>query len=257
MRVAFISDVHANLHALEAVLAHVEDQRVDKLFSLGDVVGYNAHPTECVRIVRERASLSLLGNHDWAATIGMPEGFNVVAKVAIDYTRRELDAESAKYLSGLSASGEFDFGPMKGHFYHGSHADPLWQYVFPAAAPDVFESLLADFADDTPRMVAFGHTHVPMVLASHELPASTLGDFQPSFPHDGRDAARTHPLVLFNPGSVGQPRDGDPRASYAIVDSADQSVRFHRVEYDVAAAARAIREAGLPGVLAERLAIGR
>ncbi len=257
MKIALVSDVHANLHALDAVLDHMGSVGADQIYSLGDVVGYNAFPSECTRLLREKASVSILGNHDWAATKGSPDGFNIAAKAAIDFTRRHLDEEDVKYLSSLAPNATIDQPGFILDLFHGSIADPLWQYVFPSAAPGVFREIADELPPTRRRVVVLGHTHVPMALSSHALSAEDLGDFHTGVPVEKLDAGRREQLLLVNPGSVGQPRDGDPRASYAILDSESARVTFHRVKYDVSAAARAIREAGLPGVLAERLSIGR
>lgn len=257
MRIALVSDVHANLHALEAVLAHVEENAVDRLYCLGDVVGYNAYPNECTDILRERADFTILGNHDWAATVGTPDGFNPAAKAAVDYSRKLLAPEAQAFLSQCSPHASFRVNGLRLDLFHGSPREPLWEYVFPDDAPPLFDQLRGSLKPDMPRVIALGHTHVPMMLASGVLEPAGLGELQAKFIHANLEKDRTTPLLLLNPGSVGQPRDGDPRAAYAVLDTDALRVQFHRVEYDVAAAARAVREAGLPGLLAERLFRGR
>lgn len=257
MRIALVSDIHSNVDALRAVLDHADVQNVDRLYCLGDVVGYNANPAECAELVKERCDLTILGNHDWAVTLGEPTGFNLAAKAGVEYSRRMLEPEHVKFLSGLKPEQHLDFDGTRVDLYHGSPADPLWQYVFPAGATSVFVDLAGRLDDATAHVVALGHTHVPMLLNAHASPAKGWGALPDQFVQPNLDAGRPRPLVLANPGSVGQPRDGDPRAAYAILDTDEVQLEFHRVTYDVAAAARAIRTAGLPDLLAERLFIGR
>lgn len=257
MRIALISDIHSNLDALHAVLRDIDGRGVDRRYCLGDVVGYNAYPNECARLVKDRMDGTILGNHDWAATIGEPTGFNLAARAGVEYSRRELGEEEAKFLSSLVPHMRMTLEGGVLEAFHGSPSDPLWQYVFPAGAPGVFNDLARSLDERTPYAIALGHTHVPMLLTAKSVNARGLGDMPHSLVSPNLEASRRRDLVLLNPGSVGQPRDGDPRAAYAVLDSATLAVEFHRVEYDISAAARAIREAGLPDLLAERLFIGR
>lgn len=257
MRVALLSDVHANLHALRAVLDHVDASGVDRIYCLGDVVGYNAFPLECTNLVRERADFTILGNHDWAATVGTPDGFNPAAKAAVEYSRRLLDDDARAFLSACSPHASFRVNGMRLDLFHGSPREPLWEYVFPDDAPPLFDQLDHSLQADTPRVIALGHTHVPMILAAGELDPADVGELPSKFLHSNLDKDRAASLLLLNPGSVGQPRDGDPRAAYATLHTDSLRVQFHRVEYDVGAAARAVRDAGLPGLLADRLFRGR
>ena len=229
MRAAFLSDVHSNHQALSAVLEHAAEQGVDRLYCLGDIVGYNAHPNECIELLRKAEVAALQGNHDWAATVGTSEGFNAYAVAGVDYARRALSAPNRAWLQSLPFELQTTLGDCKLAMYHGSPRDPLMEYVFPSTRPDERTALLR--AAGSPNVLVLGHTHVPMRLE-----------------HDG--------ALLINPGSVGQPRDGDPRTSYAILDSSDRATQFHRLDYDVEAAARAVQEAGLPEFLWQRLLRG-
>lgn len=220
MRIAIISDIHSNLPALEAVLDELEGMRI---FCLGDIVGYNPFPNEVVDLLRDRGIPSIMGNHDKAVITGDTSWFNPFAAKAIEWTIDELNEENMEYLSGLPMFHEDEF-----YAVHGSPGNPLEEYVF----PDYPLEVLAGFFGYTKRKaIALGHTHVP---------------FQ----------ERIGEKLIFNPGSVGQPRDLDPRASYAIFDIYENEVDIMRREYDVARVADAIKKVGLPKMLAERLPLG-
>jgi diadenosine tetraphosphatase ApaH/serine/threonine PP2A family protein phosphatase len=244
MRIAVISDIHANLHALEAVLAEVDAAGFAAVWCLGDLVGYGPRPNECARLVRARAELCLAGNHDLLA-IDAPGGpheseFNPVAAAALRWTRAALDEETRAYLAELASTarrGELGL-------YHGSPRDPVWEYVLDA------ESALLSLLAAPERVVLVGHTHTPLrvSLAGRTL---TGGVAQPDDEVD-----LTEGRHLLNPGSVGQPRDGDPRASWLAIDLTAMRATFRRTAYAVARTQEEIRERGLPEVLAERLAHG-
>lgn len=229
MRIAVLSDVHSNLHALEAVLRDIEEVGVDTLAFLGDAVGYNAHPQQCVELLSEHAEVAVLGNHDDAVLSGGEEWFNEAARAGVEHSRRELDDLARGYLSKLPLQASFHGI----HLVHGSPRNPTTEYVFPDTHPEALEEIVRHpSVGEDDRIVAMGHTHVPFVREVTEL-------------------------VVTNVGSVGQPRDGDPRACYAIIEPDTLDVTHRRVPYDVEAAADAVRKAGLPTMLAERLAEGR
>lgn len=229
---AVISDVHSNLHALRAVLDAIDDEvglpqgatGIDEVVCLGDVVGYAAHPSECLALVRERCDLVLLGNHDHAVAASDAYQFNPHANAGVRHSREQLDRGQLEYLKGLE--------PMvrkrETCFVHASPREPIREYVFPDTSPDDLQAIAE--AAGTPYLV-MGHTHVPMDLEV-----------------DG--------VRLLNPGSVGQPRDGDPRASYALYAPAEGRFEHVRVEYDVEGAVKAVLEAGLPEFNGERLQAG-
>lgn len=223
MTVALLSDVHANLVALEAVLRALPP--VEAIWVMGDTVGYGPDPVDTAALLRERGALIVAGNHDRAVATGRGlELFNPVARTAAERHRSWLSAEQRDLLGSLPMTLE----PADGYLIcHGSPRDPLWEYVFDTRVAT--ESMAATAAS----LCCVGHTHVPARFVTGE----------------GR--------ALINPGSVGQPRDGDPRAAYALLDVASGAVRFERVEYDVALTQRRIRERGLPTFLADRLAAGR
>ena len=242
MRVAVCSDIHGNLPALEAVLAEIDDARPDELWCLGDLVGYGPWPNEVTELVRARADLCLVGNHDLVAlgTAGVDvEEFNPEAAEAALWTRRELSAATRDFLESLApeASRE-DTG-----LYHASPRDPVWEYVLTA------EAAAGAFTEAPERLILVGHSHVALAFSLEEGRLSG-------------DVARKGTAIeltarhLLNPGSVGQPRDGDARAAWLMLDLAEGRARFERVEYDVRRAQEEIRARGLPESLADRLAVG-
>jgi diadenosine tetraphosphatase ApaH/serine/threonine PP2A family protein phosphatase len=237
-----ISDIHANLAALEAVLDDAPE--FDEVWCLGDLVGYGAKPNECIERVRSLPHTSLAGNHDWAALGKLSlSSFNAIARAANEWTQRELTASSRTYLNGLSPSlqqGDFTLA-------HASPREPVWEYIMDAnAAHRNFEHFPTPFC-------LVGHTHVPVLFTLNE----------------GHDRAETvlPPLpepvelgperAIINPGSVGQPRDGDPRASYAILDKDEMTWEFRRVSYPIAITQERMRVKGLPQRLIDRLQVGR
>jgi diadenosine tetraphosphatase ApaH/serine/threonine PP2A family protein phosphatase len=243
VRVAVISDVHANLYALEAVLGEIDREPPDAIWCLGDTVGYGPRPNECCDIVRQRADLALIGNHDLVALgggeVALAE-FNPEAAAASLWTAEQLSEESRSFLQGLSPTAEIDDAQL----FHGSPRDPVWEYVLSEVV--ALESLALTHA----RLVLVGHTHVATVLA---LVGDTLrGGAAP----DGFEAPFDDHRWLLNPGSIGQPRDGNPDAAYLELDLERKHVRFRRVAYPVARTQEEIKERGLPDSLAERLAHG-
>jgi diadenosine tetraphosphatase ApaH/serine/threonine PP2A family protein phosphatase len=241
MRVAVISDIHANLHALEAVLAEVEREGPEAVWCLGDVVGYGPHPNECCDLVRARADLALCGNHDLAAlgTLDVDD-FSGDAAVAARWTARILGPEQRAWLASLQPSAAADGAGL----YHGSPRDPVWEYVLSEEV-----ALLSILATED-NVVLVGHSHVPLALC---WDGETLdGGLAPG----GTDVELGGRRSLLNPGSVGQPRDGDARAAWLLIDLARGRGTFRRVTYPIADAQAASREAGLPPALAARLAHG-
>lgn len=246
MRIAVLSDIHANLAALDAVRADLPP--VDEVWVLGDIVGYGPHPNEVIARLQEMGARSVLGNHDGAAIGTVDAGqFNPDARAAIEWTARVVDDNSRSYLATLPEVRR-DAGLTA---VHGSPRDPIWEYI---TSPGIAAANFGHF--DTP-ICLFGHTHLPVAfcLADNELEA-IVGLPGDRVEIDGRRA-------LVNPGSVGQPRDGLPDAAYAILDlegnraGGRASVRFHRVRYDVDRTQRAMREHDLPARLVERLSYGR
>lgn len=243
MKVAVISDIHANRHAFEAILDAVADSDASELWCLGDLVGYGAEPDACVELAREHAAVCLAGNHDLAVTGDLSlEEFSKGASLAAQWTREVIAPENLAFLSGLSAQGEESGVGL----YHASPRDPVWEYVLSA----LLAELCLDAQDH--RVCLIGHSHVALSFVRQE---GQLATGEPR--RDGERVDLDGGEWLLNPGSVGQPRDGDPRASWLLLDLDGKAASFHRAEYDVAAAAAAIRAARLPDSLAERLEYGQ
>ena len=241
MRIAVISDIHANLPALEAVLADVERESPDELWCLGDIVGYGPQPNECVDLARERTSLSLCGNHDLAVLGAIDvSDFTGDAGAAARWTTSVLGETQAEWLRGLSPSAERDGFEL----YHGSPRDAVWDYVLSE------QVALISILETTAPLVLVGHSHVALGLGWDGVELS--GGLAP----EGTELNLTKGRWLLNPGSVGQPRDGDPRAAYVLYDPDARVVEYRRAEYDVREAQRKIRAAGLPEILALRLETG-
>ena len=229
MRFAILSDIHSNLEALEAVVGKLP--KYDELICLGDVIGYGPQPNEVIdRLQQLRPTTVLMGNHDCATVTGDVEGFSSHAARAIEWTRREISQAGLHYLSALKPSARLERDGVSLALFHGSPRDPLNEYVFPGLPERVGRSLVEVAAAS---VVLLGHTHMPMLY-------------------------RFNGGVLANPGSVGQPRDGDYRASFALLTLSHGEVSFEvqRIGYDVSSVADRIIRSGLPSFLAERLYIG-
>ena len=243
MRVAVVSDIHGNRHAFEAVLADVARERVDELWCLGDLVGYGADPDACVELAREHAAVCLAGNHDLAVTGGLSlDEFSRGAEIAARWTQEVIRPENLAFLEGLEPAGHAEGIGL----FHASPRDPVWEYVLSA--------LLAEMCLDgmEERIGLVGHSHVALSFVRRE------GEIATGERRVGGDAADLDTGEwLLNPGSVGQPRDGDPRAAWLLLDAGEAAAGWHRVEYDILGAATAIRQARLPDSLAERLGYGQ
>jgi predicted phosphodiesterase len=243
MQVAVISDIHANRHAFEATLEALAESSAAELWCLGDLVGYGADPDACVALARQHAAVCLAGNHDLAVTGEIPlDEFSRGASLAAQWTREVIAPENLAFLRGLSPQGqEGSIG-----LYHASPRDPVWEYVVSA--------LLAELCLDAQkeRLCLIGHSHVALSFVRHDGQLTT-GEPQ----RDGAALQLAEGEWLLNPGSVGQPRDGDPRAAWLLLDLDDLTASYHRAAYDVAGAAAAIRAARLPDSLAERLEYGQ
>jgi predicted phosphodiesterase len=245
MRYAILSDIHANLEALTAVLEAIDSEGVHKIVSLGDLVGYYSNPNECVRIVRERGVESVAGNHDRAAAgLKEPTWFSDTAKRGIAWTREHLTAESTQFLAALPLVALVD---QRFRIVHGAlHPRPN-EDIYLTSAREVSASFRALMSmDPNVNLCFFGHTHRSV---AYELSDGTLSKIE-----DEEVALRRGAHYLLNPGSVGQSRDSDPRASFLIFDAERARVRFHRVAYDVAAC---WRKAGAAGLLVEGSPRGR
>lgn len=229
MKVAVISDIHANRHAFEATLEAIADSSAAEVWCLGDLVGYGAEPDACVALARRHAAVCLAGNHDLAVTgdIALDE-FSRGASLAAQWTREVISPENLAFLRTLSPQGEEGSVGL----YHASPRDPVWEYVVSA--------LLAELCMDAqPRRVCLiGHSHVALAFVRREGELTT-GEPQ----RDGAELELGDGEWLLNPGSVGQPRDGDPRCAYAVIENGQVSLR--RVEYDIDATLRQMTTAGV------------
>lgn len=247
MRFLILSDIHANATALKAALAAAKG-RWDRAMCLGDVVGYGPDPNEVIDEVRPLAEITIRGNHDKAASgQSNAEDFNPIARAAAEWTRRQLRPENLDYLNKLQQ------GPARADeitLVHGAVADED-EYVF--APAQALDSLL----ESPTEVTFFGHTHFQGGFSYRD---NRLDVIQLK-PRDGTNFAALQlekgTRYLLNPGSIGQPRDGDSRAAYLLFDSDAQMVTYFRVPYDIEAAQRRIRDAGLPSILADRLSVGR
>jgi diadenosine tetraphosphatase ApaH/serine/threonine PP2A family protein phosphatase len=244
MRIAVISDIHANLEALRAVLADIDARGVDAIWCLGDLVGYGPEPNACVELIRERAEICLGGNHDLAALGDLDIArFNVDAAQVAEWTHATLTPEARRYLSMLPNRLVQDPFTLA----HGSPREPVWEYVLSyAVAQRNFQILTTPYC-------LVGHTHYPSVW---RRPAGATTELDCLPLKDQDEVTLDEDMLILNPGSVGQPRDGDPRASYLLIDLPNGLAQNHRVEYDIAATQARMRELGLPPRLIERLAMG-
>jgi putative phosphoesterase len=229
LKIAVISDVHSNLDAFLAVIAILPPY--DSLVFLGDLVGYGPQPNEVVEQLRQlHPKAVLLGNHDYAVATGDTGGFSPHAEVAVKWTRRHINHQTLDYLSSLHSSARINLNNTRLALFHGSPSDPLSEYIFPWIDHHSAKGIIEKAGSP---LVLLGHTHMPMLYS-----------------FDGE--------MLANPGSVGQPRDGDSRASFAILTVYEGKFSFEikRVEYDIDAVASKIIRAGLPEFLAGRLYTG-
>jgi diadenosine tetraphosphatase ApaH/serine/threonine PP2A family protein phosphatase len=241
-----ISDIHANLPALEAVLGAAGAAAVEEIWCLGDVVGYGAQPDACADLVRERCSLCLVGNHD-LAVLGTLDAaaFSEAAAEAVAWTRQNIADRTLEMLRELEPAGRREGIAL----FHASPRDPVWEYVLSAEQAD------ACLDAQPERLALIGHSHVALFFV--RPPETQLGEVRGAQAGDDTLLDLSGGSWLVNPGSVGQPRDGDPRAAWLELDSGEGTARFHRVRYDVERAAASIAAAGLPRRLADRLHIGQ
>jgi len=243
MRIALLSDVHGNLPAFRAVLDDVRGAGVEETWCLGDLVGYGAEPEDCVALARQACDLILAGNHD-LVVIGKLDlrEFSSSAAVAAEWTRDRISRDSHEFLEALEP---LDEGRELG-LYHASPRDPVWEYVLSTwQAGECFETMEA-------RVGAIGHSHVALFF--HSDGSSQVVGAQAT---GGQEVDVSEGRWLINPGGVGQPRDGDPRAAWLLLDTGTWAAAWRRVEYPIDEAARAIEAAGLPMVLAQRLYTGQ
>ena len=243
MKALIVSDVHSNLQAFQAVIVDAEERGgFDEIWSLGDLVGYGPEPSECVELLRSHEHNAVAGNHDLAAIGKLSlDRFNPYAAAANRWTASQLTREQVEYIGNLPLTVEIDEFTLA----HGSPRDPVWEYL------TTVEAAIACFTHIDTYWCIVGHSHMPFLCIPRADGAAFMG-----FPQD-RVIQLDEGALIVNPGSVGQPRDGDPRASYVIYDDAVQTLVHHRVAYDIEATQAKMRERQLPDYLIDRLAIGR
>lgn len=244
MKVAVISDVHGNLEALQSVLRAIDAANVDQVWSLGDAVGYGARPSRCMSLLRRHCDVQLAGNHDLvAAGTTSAESFSRPARIAVSWTAQQLSADERAELAGFASAAQHEGIGIA----HGSMRDPAWEYVVePAVAHACLESQVQE-------VVCVGHSH--LALSWHQDPDHEDGAIG-TLREPGETVLLDDGPWILNPGSVGQPRDRDPRAAWMLLDLAAGTATWHRQPYDIASAQAAIRSAGLPDRLADRLGAG-
>jgi predicted phosphodiesterase len=247
MRIVIVSDIHANIVALEAVLAAAGS--FDSIWCLGDTIGYGPRPNECVVHMRQ-ARYAISGNHDLACIGKIDlEDFNPDARTANEWNGQQLTEENLDWLKSLDTRKEHlaDFPDFA--MAHGSPREPVWEYLL------TVEQALANFADPhfRTKVCFIGHSHVPIYFRN-----DYVNGCQRMFPADGDTLhlADDETRFIINPGSVGQPRNQDPRAAFAILDTERGSIAFHRVRYDIVVTQEQMRDVGLPVALVRRLAFG-
>jgi diadenosine tetraphosphatase ApaH/serine/threonine PP2A family protein phosphatase len=242
-RVALLSDVHGNLPAFQAVLDDIGREGVDARWCLGDLVGYGAQPDECVALAREACEVCLIGNHDLVVIdkLDIAE-FSHNAAVAAIWTRENIASESVEYLAGLETSDQDR--PLG--LYHASPRDPVWEYVLSTSQAGACMDTME------PRVGAVGHSHVALWFNRADG-GPVSGEHAPA----GTELDLSQGDWIVNPGGVGQPRDGDPRAAWLLLDLGSWTASWRRVEYPIDDAARAIEQAGLPDALSKRLYVGQ
>lgn len=242
MKYGFFSDVHANLEALKACIVDFRSEKLDKVYFLGDAVGYGPNPDECVKLINEIAEVKLMGNHDYAA-LGLMETeyFNQYAAESMGWTKNSISEKTIEIMS------DFELTHVIGEILlvHSSPREPEnWHYILD------MEDAEDNFDFFTEKICLLGHTHRPYIVYKTESENAILSDeTEVVIEHEYR--------YLVNIGSVGQPRDGDPRSCYLIYDTEKGSLRLKRVQYDVKSTQKVMAKIGLPEYLIDRLAVGR
>lgn len=246
MRVAAITDIHANLPALEAVLEDIEASGAEEIWCLGDVLGYGVEPDACADLVRERCEICLVGNHDLAVLGSLDiSSFSEAAAIAVEWTRDNVAEQTLEFLRELEPRGERAGTGL----FHASPRDPIWEYVLSG------EQAAAGIDANPQRIGLIGHSHVALFFSRPE--GVNDGEARGAQASDGALLDLGQGGWLVNPGSVGQPRDGDPRAAWLELDTEAETACFHRVAYEIERAAAPIAAAGLPSRLANRLYTGQ
>ncbi len=259
MRVLILSDIHANLIALETVLSDAAGQ-YDTIWCLGDVVGYGPRPNECIDLIRSKSVVCVMGNHDWAV-LGRPginvDDFNPQARQAVMWTREQLTAENLAFLDELTDVPIHPQGAPDILVTHASPREPVWEYIL---TPTI---AMENFASFSENICLVGHTHKPAIfrwrlsdVVEQELVPATVHYLQPTVGVGVQLSTSPTQRLIVNPGSVGQPRDNDARAAYALFDTDERIWRQERVAYPIELTQNQMREAGLPKRLSDRLSFG-
>lgn len=236
MRIAIISDIHANLEALNKALEIIDERKPDEIICLGDIVGYGPDPNECVDIIRNRAGVVLMGNHDYAVTHAeATDNFNPIAKEAVLWTRNNIHNDNLNFLTHLPYT--YKSGDV--YYVHSTPQEPEeWHYVF------TWNDAMTQFDHFEGKVCFFGHSHVPQIYYNDTESAMSF-------------FLNKETKYLINVGSIGQPRDGNPRLSFGIFDTDQWHYQPFRSDYDMELTAKKIRDRGLPPFLADRLLKGR
>jgi len=242
MKLGLISDIHANLEALNAVLEDLKKYKVDKIFCLGDVIGYGCDPIECLRLVNENCDLKLMGNHEFAAMGLMPSShLNEIARESLEWTRQNIGDREMAIISDFELNATYE----NMFFVHSSPYEPEnWHYVLSMSEAQ------AAFENFSEKICFLGHTHIPVIFS-----LSPEGRLRQTAGHDFLPSDENRYLV--NIGSVGQPRDNDPKACYLVFDTEEWSVSFNRTGYDIGKTQEKMSRAKIPSMLIDRLSTGR
>jgi diadenosine tetraphosphatase ApaH/serine/threonine PP2A family protein phosphatase len=241
MKIALISDVHGNLEALESVLRDIEQQGAEKIHFLGDAVGYGSNPNECVRLIENHCEIKLLGNHDYAAMgLESTESFNQLARASIEWTQAKLKEKSIGILSDFEMEAVF----LDYFLVHASPGEPeKWHYIL------TVDQAIRHLDGFSQTICFVGHTHLPTTFI-RDKDGAIAQHSRLSFP------CLENRRYIINIGSVGQPRDNDPRSCYLIIDTDNNNITYRRVEYDIKKTQEKMKRARLPDFLIERLDAG-
>lgn len=229
MKIAFLADIHSNIHALTEVFKKIKSINVDEILCCGDIVGYNSFPIECIELLRENNVKSIKGNHDQAVVDGKTSLFNEFGIAGINFDREVIESDDINFLEKLSNNKKFNCENIRFYIAHGSPRDNLFEYVFPWSTDDFLREISKNVDSD---VIVLGHTHI-------QMETEVAGK------------------LFLNPGSVGQPRDGIPKSCFMVYDTDTKKAKWYRVSYDIDAAAKANIKNNLPVFSSKRLYLGK